>query len=133
MRKLVVDEFMTLDGVVQGPGYLDEDTSGGFRQGGWHMPYMDERAMRWIVDGIGSSGGFVLGRRTYDIFAAYWPNAGKDEEPVAGAPELTAQVRRLAHAQRAADMAELKIARRRRRERGGCPQEGRGPGAARHR
>jgi hypothetical protein len=44
MRKLIVDEFMTLDGVVQGPGYVDEDTSGGFAQGGWHMPYIEERA-----------------------------------------------------------------------------------------
>jgi dihydrofolate reductase len=84
MRKLIVDEFMTLDGVVQGPGYVDEDTSGGFAQGGWHMPYIEERAMKWIVDGIASSGAFVFGRRTYDIFAAYWPNAGRDEEAVAG-------------------------------------------------
>jgi dihydrofolate reductase len=84
MRKLIVDEFMTLDGVVQGPGAVDEDTSGGFRHGGWHMPYMDERAMKWVVDAIASAGGFVLGRRTYDIFAAYWPNAGKEEEVIAG-------------------------------------------------
>ena len=84
MRKLVVDEFMTLDGVVQGPGYVDEDTSGGFRQGGWHMPYIDESAMKWIVEGIASAGGFVFGRRTYEIFAAYWPNAGKEEEAIAG-------------------------------------------------
>jgi len=83
MRKLIVDEFMTLDGVVQGPGYVDEDPSGGFKQGGWHMPYIDERAMKWIVDGIAHSGGFVLGRRTYEIFAAYWPKAGKEEEAVA--------------------------------------------------
>jgi dihydrofolate reductase len=83
MRKLIVDEFMTLDGVVQGPGYVDEDTSGGFRQGGWHMPYIDEQAMKWIADGITSAGGFVLGRRTYEIFAAFWPNAGKEEQALA--------------------------------------------------
>jgi dihydrofolate reductase len=83
MRKLIVDEFMTLDGVVQGPGYVDEDPSGGFKQGGWHMPYVDERAMKWIVDGIANAGGFVLGRRTYEIFAAFWPGAGKEDEAVA--------------------------------------------------
>jgi dihydrofolate reductase len=83
MRKVIVDEFMTLDGVVQGPGYIDEDTSGGFKHGGWHMPYLDEPAMKWIVDGIASSGGFIFGRRTYEIFAAYWPGAGKEEEAIA--------------------------------------------------
>jgi dihydrofolate reductase len=83
MRKIIVDEFMTLDGVVQGPGYVDEDTSGGFKQGGWHMPHLDERAMKWITEGITSSGGFLLGRRTYEIFAAYWPKAGKEEEALA--------------------------------------------------
>jgi dihydrofolate reductase len=83
MRKVIVDEFMTLDGVVQGPGYIDEDPSGGFTQGGWHMSYIDEPAMKWIVDGIASSGGFLLGRRTYEIFAAYWPGAGREEEAVA--------------------------------------------------
>jgi dihydrofolate reductase len=80
MRKVIVDEFMTLDGVVQGPGYVDEDTSGGFKQGGWHMPHLDERAMKWITDGIASAGGFLFGRRTYEIFAAYWPNAGLVDE-----------------------------------------------------
>jgi len=83
MRKLIVDEFMTLDGVVQGPGYVDEDKSGGFEQGGWHLPYIDERAMKWITAGIVNAGGFVLGRRTYEIFAAYWPKAGKEEETIA--------------------------------------------------
>src|SRR5947207_14039579 len=83
MRKLIVDEFMTLDGVVQGPGGVDEDTSGGFKQGGWHMSYLDERSMRWITEGITGAGGFVLGRRTFEIFAAYWPKAGKEEEAIA--------------------------------------------------
>lgn len=83
MRKVIADEFMTLDGVVQGPGYIDEDTSGGFKQGGWHLPYIDDRAMRWIVDGVTNAGGFLFGRRTYEIFAAYWPDAGKGEEALA--------------------------------------------------
>jgi dihydrofolate reductase len=83
MRKVIVDEFMTLDGVVQSPGYVDEDPSGGFKHGGWHMPHLDERAMKWISDGITSAGGFLLGRRTYEIFAAFWPNAGKEQEALA--------------------------------------------------
>src|SRR5262245_22208030 len=83
MRKLIANEFMTLDGVVQGPGAVDEDPRGGFTQGGWHMPYLDERSMKWITDGIVGAGGFVLGRRTFDIFAAYWPNAGEEEAAIA--------------------------------------------------
>ena len=83
MRKLIVDEFMSLDGVVQAPGAADEDTSGGFRHGGWHLRYMeDELAQRRVTEGIVSAGGFVLGRRTYEIFAAYWPNAPEDVQVI---------------------------------------------------
>ncbi|HEX2433133.1 MAG TPA: dihydrofolate reductase family protein [Gaiellaceae bacterium] len=83
MRKVIVNEFMTLDGVVQAPGGADEDTSGGFEHGGWHMPYMDEVAQQEVLEGINEAGGFLLGRRTYEIFAAYWPNAPEEEQVIA--------------------------------------------------
>jgi dihydrofolate reductase len=84
MRKLIVNEFLSLDGVAQAPGAADEDPSGGFGHGGWHMRYMeDEVAMRSVLEGIVEAGGFLLGRRTYEIFAAYWPNAPDEEQVVA--------------------------------------------------
>jgi dihydrofolate reductase len=83
MRRVIVDEFMTLDGVVQAPGGADEDTSGGFEHGGWHLPFIDDLAQKWILEGIVGAGGFLLGRRTYEIFAAYWPNAGGEEQVIA--------------------------------------------------
>ena len=84
MGKLVVNEFMSLDGVAQAPGGADEDTSGGFGHGGWHMRYMeDELAMSWVLAGIVEAGGFLLGRRTYEIFASYWPNAPEEEQVIA--------------------------------------------------
>jgi dihydrofolate reductase len=85
MRKLVVNEFMALDGVAQAPGAADEDTSGGFAHGGWHMPYMEDPvAQKWALDSILEAGAFLLGRRTYEIFAAYWPNAPEEEQVIAG-------------------------------------------------
>jgi dihydrofolate reductase len=84
MRKVIVNEFMSLDGVAQAPGGADEDTSGGFAYGGWHMQYMeDEIAQKWVLASIVEAGGFLLGRRTYEIFAAYWPNAPAEEQVIA--------------------------------------------------
>ena len=83
MRKVIVEEFMSLDGVVQAPGGEDEDMTGGFEHGGWHMRYMDEPAQKRALEGIVEAGGFILGRRTYEIFAAYWPNAPKEEHVIA--------------------------------------------------
>jgi dihydrofolate reductase len=84
MRKVIVNEFMSLDGVAQAPGGADEDTSGGFAHGGWHMRYMeDEVAQKWVLGSIVEAAGFVLGRRTYEIFAAYWPNAPEEEQVIA--------------------------------------------------
>jgi dihydrofolate reductase len=83
MRKVIVDEFMTLDGVVQAPGGADEDTDGGFEHGGWQIPYGDEIFGETVVEGMAEAGGFLLGRRTYEIFAAYWPNAPEEERAVA--------------------------------------------------
>jgi dihydrofolate reductase len=83
MRKLVAAEFMTLDGVMQAPGSPDEDRSGGFEQGGWQLSYFDDVFGRAIMEGLAETGGFLLGRRTYEIFAAHWPNQ-PDEDPLAG-------------------------------------------------
>jgi dihydrofolate reductase len=95
MRKVIVNEFMSLDGVVQAPGAGDEDPSGGFAHGGWHMRYMeDELARNWVLESIVEAGGFLLGRRTYEIFAAYWPNAPEEElviaEPLNSKPKHVA-------------------------------------------
>lgn len=83
MRKLTAMEWMTLDGVIQAPGTEDEDPSGGFRHGGWHMPYMDEVAQQQVVDDITAASAYLLGRRTYEVLAAYWPHAPAEEQVVA--------------------------------------------------
>jgi dihydrofolate reductase len=83
MRKVIANEFMSLDGVVQAPGGADEDTSGGFEHGGWHMPYFDDLSQKWVLESIVEAGGFLLGRRTYEIFAAYWPKAPEEEQVIA--------------------------------------------------
>jgi dihydrofolate reductase len=83
MRKVIVDEFMTLDGVVQGPGSADEDRDGGFEHGGWQMPYFDDVFGKTVIEGMAEAGGFLLGRRTYELFAAYWPNAPEEEQAFA--------------------------------------------------
>ena len=80
---LVAIEFMSLDGVVQAPSYSNEDSSGGFKHGGWHRPFLDNVSMQWVVDTIAGAEGYLLGRTTYDSFAAHWPNAGPDESVLA--------------------------------------------------
>jgi dihydrofolate reductase len=77
MRTVIVNEFLTLDGTAQAGGGPDEDTSGGFRHGGWHMQY---GAGDGMVELITAAGGFLLGRRTYELFAGYWPNAPEDTQ-----------------------------------------------------
>jgi len=79
MRKLIVSEFLTLDGVLQAPGGADEDRSGGFEYGGWQHPYFDDLSAKTVIDGMNETGGFLLGRRTWEIFAAYWPTAPEEE------------------------------------------------------
>jgi dihydrofolate reductase len=74
MRKIVVLSFISLDGVMQAPGGQKEDTSGGFRYGGWTVPYADEFSGSIIAKQISGSYDLLLGRKTYDIFAGYWPN-----------------------------------------------------------
>jgi dihydrofolate reductase len=83
MRKVIVNEFVSLDGVVQAPGSADEDTSGGFEHGGWHLRYFDDLSQQRVLESIVEAGGFLLGRRTFEIFAAYWPNAPEEEQVIA--------------------------------------------------
>jgi dihydrofolate reductase len=83
MRKVIADEWLTLDGVIRAPGQPDEDPSGGFRHGGWHLGYVDDLILRQVADSIITAGGFLLGRRTYEIFAAHWPNAAEEEQVLA--------------------------------------------------
>lgn len=75
MRRLVVTAQLSLDGVMQGPGHPDEDRSGGFEHGGWHMPYVDEDFLRIVSAAIPETDAYLFGRRTYEIMAGYWPNA----------------------------------------------------------
>jgi dihydrofolate reductase len=83
MGKMIVQEWMTLDGVVQAPGAADEDPSGVFSHGGWSLPYFDEVAMKWAVENVAAASGYLLGRRTYEVFAAHWPTASEAEQPLA--------------------------------------------------
>jgi dihydrofolate reductase len=86
MRKLIVPAFISLDGVMQAPGGPEEDTSGGFTHGGWVWPYADEseEAMGGVFK---RPFDLLLGRRTYDIFAAYWPHVA-DGAPHRGIADL---------------------------------------------
>ncbi|HSX02768.1 MAG TPA: dihydrofolate reductase family protein [Candidatus Saccharimonadia bacterium] len=73
MRKLVVLTFVSLDGVMQAPGAPDEDRSGGFKYGGWTAPFFDEASGEIMAKQMGQPFDLLLGRKTYDIFAGYWP------------------------------------------------------------
>ena len=75
MGKLVVTEFMTLDGVAQAPGGPDEDRESGFEHGGWQAPLLDEESGNVLFEQARSMDALLLGRKTYDIFANYWPTA----------------------------------------------------------
>jgi dihydrofolate reductase len=79
MRRLIASTFITLDGVVQAPGGPQEDESGGFPYGGWTVPFFDEHLGVVMGELMGKPFDLVLGRRTYDIFAAYWPTASEEE------------------------------------------------------
>ncbi|AZQ38487.1 dihydrofolate reductase [Streptomyces cyaneochromogenes] len=83
MGKLVSTLFVTLDGVYQAPGGREEDTRGGFEHGGWVFPYADDEFGQFINEVFARPAAFLLGRRTYDIFAAFWPKVTDPADPVA--------------------------------------------------
>jgi dihydrofolate reductase len=83
MRKIVVSQFLTLDGVMQAPGDPDEDRSGGFDQGGWQLAYFDQVFGTFVMEGFAATDGLLLGRLTYENFARHMPNQPADD-PVAG-------------------------------------------------
>lgn len=79
MRKIVVLSFISLDGVMQAPGGPSEDTSGGFKYGGWTVPFWDDFSGDMMSKQMSMPFDLLLGRKTYDIFAAYWPKQSADE------------------------------------------------------
>src|SRR5437899_1953127 len=74
MRKVIVLTFVTLDGVMRAPGGPEEDASGGFRFGGWSVPYFDEAVGNAMGEQMGKPFDLLLGRKTYEIFAGFWPH-----------------------------------------------------------
>lgn len=74
MRKVIVLSFMTLDGVIQAPGGPEEDTSGGFKYGGWVFSFFDEFVGTVMREQMSNNADLLLGRKTFEIFASYWPD-----------------------------------------------------------
>ena len=90
MRKVIILSFLSLDGVVQAPGGPEEDASGGFQHGGWTVPYFDE-ALGSVMDRqMEAPFDLLLGRRTYDIFRAYWPEHPEEGEAINRATKYVA-------------------------------------------
>jgi dihydrofolate reductase len=85
MRKLVVGSFLTLDGVMQAPGGPNEDREGGFRHGGWLVPFFDQKFGEIMTEWTQRAGAFLLGRKTYEIFAASWPKSTDPADEIAAA------------------------------------------------
>ena len=84
MRRVIVSEWMTLDGVVQAPIYASEDADGGFRHAGWHVRHTGDPAFqRRTAEIIGGAGAYLFGRRTYENFAAFWPTAPREQAALA--------------------------------------------------
>ncbi|MGW8763855.1 dihydrofolate reductase family protein [Streptomyces sp. NPDC055815] len=83
MATLSLTQFITLDGVIQGPGGPEEDRSGGFEHGGWSVPFGDDVIMRHITEIFARPTAFLLGRHTYEIFAGYWPKQTDPADPIA--------------------------------------------------
>jgi dihydrofolate reductase len=98
MRRLITNTFLTLDGVMQAPGGPDEDADGGFSLGGWSVNFWDDHMGHTMGETMGVPFDLVLGRRTYDIFAAHWPRATEED----GAKPLNEATKYVASRQRPA-------------------------------
>ena len=85
MRKLVAGTFLSMDGVMQAPGGPDEDRDGGFRHGGWLVPYFDDKLGEIMTEWTMRADAFLLGRRTYEIFAGSWPQSNDPSDEIAKA------------------------------------------------
>ena len=81
--RVVLMEFMSIDGVTQGPGSPDEDTTGGFTRGGWFVPHLDETFLDIVKGWVSDADAYLFGHRTYEAFARDWPNMPDPEDPVA--------------------------------------------------
>jgi len=90
MRKVIVLTFVSLDGVMQAPGGPTEDTDGGFKQGGWTVPFFDEFLGQAMGEQMGKPFDLLLGRRTFEIFAAYWPQNEGGKNPINQATKYVA-------------------------------------------
>jgi dihydrofolate reductase len=85
MPKIIVNAFLTLDGVMQAPGGPEEDREGGFPHGGWQGPISGEDVGRLVTEGIADADGFLLGRKTYDLFSSFWPKVTDPSNSIATA------------------------------------------------
>ena len=90
MRKIIVLSFITLDGVMQAPGGPEEDTSGGFKYGGWTAPYFDEFSGKVMGEQMKRPFELLLGRKTFEIFATYWPDYEGGNNPINHATKYVA-------------------------------------------
>jgi dihydrofolate reductase len=81
MMRLILMEFLSLDGVAQGPGSPDEDTSDGFTRGGWLVPHLDDEFMQLVATWLGEADALMFGRRIYDNFSRDWPNITDPDDP----------------------------------------------------
>jgi dihydrofolate reductase len=90
MKKVIVLTFVSLDGVMQAPGGPTEDTDGGFKQGGWTVPFFDEFLGQAMGEQMGKPFDLLLGRRTFEIFATYWPNNEGGKNPINEATKYVA-------------------------------------------
>ena len=130
MSKVVVVNHLTLDGVMQAPGRPDEDRRGGFEHGGWSVPYGDAVMGRVMGEKMATSGALLLGRRTYEDFASYWPKQG--DNPYTAVLNASQKYVASTDAGQTAPMEQLHASERRRRHsrrraQGAAGQGSRGP------